>query len=83
MKKTHGHKIEAIAMFSSEGERVEFGNPVLLEGKEPMLPVITKIECNLVYFMVKCLAYFEFDLIFTYFGVLFCLKTSWRVIFTI
>nr|XP_039250408.1 dynein heavy chain 2, axonemal-like [Styela clava] len=33
MKKAgHGHKIEAVGMYSSEGEHVEFGNPVLLEG---------------------------------------------------
>ena len=33
MKKIgHGNKIEAHGMYSSEGEYVEFGNPVLLEG---------------------------------------------------
>jgi len=34
MKKIgHGQKTEASGMYSSEGEFVEFGNPVLLEGK--------------------------------------------------
>lgn len=35
MKKAHGDKMEAIAMYSSEGEHVEFGSPVLLEGTIP------------------------------------------------
>ena len=34
MRKTgHGSRMEAGGMYSSEGEYVEFGNPVLLEGK--------------------------------------------------
>jgi len=44
MRKTgHGSKMEAAGMYSSEGEYVEFGNPVLLEG-EKKLVIISKPE---------------------------------------
>lgn len=41
MKKSHGHKIDAVGMYSSEGEYVEFGNPVLLEGNLPIFDYYT------------------------------------------
>ena len=52
-KAGHGSKMEAAGMYSSEGEYVEFGNPVLLDGTDSILKVFLIFVRRLFFLIFK------------------------------